>query len=74
MPVESKRNRIHFYRKDFGVVNGYPLRYDATGSVVNADKGEQYIKNNYGNFQDLIKRLKPIFSRPKKKILDDLDE
>tara|TARA_Y100000401_G_scaffold90701_1_gene76340 strand:+ start:474 stop:2249 length:1776 start_codon:yes stop_codon:yes gene_type:complete len=33
-----------------------------------------YIKNNYGQFQDLIRREKPIYSRPKKKILDDLDE
>jgi hypothetical protein len=23
MKVENKRNRIHFYRKDFGVINGY---------------------------------------------------
>ena len=23
MKVENKRNRIHFYRKDFGIINGY---------------------------------------------------
>ena len=34
-----------------------------------------YIKNNYGQFQGLIRREKPIYSRPKKnKFLDDLDE
>ena len=31
----------------FGVISGIPLEYDATGSMVNADKGEQYVKNGY---------------------------
>ena len=31
----------------FGVIRGIPLQYDATGSMVNADKGEQYVKNGY---------------------------
>ena len=31
----------------FGVISGIPLKYDATGSMVNADKGEQYVKNGY---------------------------
>ena len=33
--------------KVFGVIDGVPLQYDATGSIVNADKGEQYVKNGY---------------------------
>jgi hypothetical protein len=31
----------------FGVVDGVLLKYDVSGSVINADKGEQYVKNGY---------------------------
>jgi len=32
----------------FGVIGGWPLRYDATGSIYNVDEGnEYYVKNGY---------------------------